>query len=107
MANNFAAFLIDAPTSVGRDISLVSGAWRETEAFFFGQDTWHATSKLTIDAGLRWELYFPTTPSHAGRYSNYDPSVNRLVIAGVAGNPSNLRSEERRVGKEYRSLRRP
>src|SRR4051812_4937930 len=93
LANNFAAFLIDAPTQTGRDISLVSGAWRETEAFFFGQDAWHATSKLTIDAGLRWELYMPATPSHAGRYSNYDPSINRLVIAGINGNPSNLGRE--------------
>ncbi|HVH89106.1 MAG TPA: TonB-dependent receptor [Terriglobales bacterium] len=107
-ANNFAAFLLDAPTQVGRDISLVSGSWRETEAFFFGQDTWHASSKLTIDAGLRWELYVPATPSRPGRYSNYDPSINRLVIAGVAGNPLNLGRETYykyfapRVGIAYR-----
>src|SRR5215813_1788837 len=93
LSNNFAAFLMGVPTQVGRDTSLVSGSWRETEAFFFGQDTWHATSKLTIDAGLRWELYLPATPSHAGRYSNYDPSINRLVIAGVNGNPLNLGRE--------------
>src|SRR3954471_6690775 len=93
LANNFAAFLIDAPTQTGRDISLVSGSWRETEAFFFGQDTWHATSKLTIDAGLRWELYLPPTPSRPGRYSNYDPSINRLVIAGLGSNPLNLGRE--------------
>lgn len=93
VANNFAAFLIDAPTSVGRDVSLVSGSWRETEAFFFGQDTWHATSKLTIDAGLRWELYLPATASRPGRYSNYDPTQNVLVIAGIDGNPANLGRE--------------
>lgn len=93
VANNFAAFLIDAPTQVGRDISLVSGSWRETEAFFYGQDTWHTTSRLTIDAGLRWELYEPATPSRPGRYSNYDPTINRLVIAGVDGNPLNLGRE--------------
>jgi hypothetical protein len=93
LANNFAGFLIDAPTSTGRDISLVSGSWRETEAFFFGQDTWHVTPRLTIDAGLRWELYLPATPSRPGRYSNYDPSINRLVIAGVNGNPLNLGRE--------------
>jgi len=93
LANNFAALLVDAPTEVGRDVSLVSGSWRETEAFFFGQDTWHMTNKLTIDAGLRWELYLPATPSRPGRYSNYDPTINRLVIAGVAGNPSNLGRE--------------
>jgi hypothetical protein len=90
LANNFAALLIDRPTEVGRDVSLASGSWRETEAFFYGQDTWHLTNKLTIDAGLRWELYLPATPSHAGGYSNYDPANNVLVIAGIDGNPSNL-----------------
>ena len=108
VANNMAAFLIDAPTQVGRDTSLVSGSWRETEMFFFGQDTWHASNKLTVDAGLRWELYLPPTASHPGRYSNYDPSQNLLVIAGVDGNPANLGRETYykyfapRVGLAYR-----
>jgi hypothetical protein len=90
LANNFAAFLIDRPTEVGRDIAPISGSWRETEAFFFGQDTWHATQKLTVDMGLRWELWLPPTPSKAGRYSNYDYTTNTLVQAGIAGNPLNL-----------------
>jgi outer membrane receptor protein involved in Fe transport len=90
LANNFATFLLDQATDVGRDISLISGSWRETEAFFFGQDTWHATQNLTVDAGMRWELYLPATPHHAGGYSNYDPTQNVLVVAGVGGNPLNM-----------------
>jgi len=93
LANNMAGFLLDAPTEIGRDVSLVSGSWRETEAFFYGQDTWHISSKLTVDAGLRWELYLPATASHPGRYSNYDPTRNLLVIAGIDGNPANLGRE--------------
>jgi hypothetical protein len=93
IANNFAAFLLDTPTEVGRDIAPISGSWRETELFFFGQDTWHITNKLTVDAGLRWEFYLPPTPSHPGRWSNYDPTNNTLVQAGVGGNPLNLGRE--------------
>lgn len=93
MANNFAAFLLDTPTEVGRDIAPISGSWRETELFFFGQDTWHATNKLTVDAGLRWEFYLPPTPSRPGRWSNYDPTNNTLVQAGISGNPLNLGRE--------------
>jgi len=89
-ANNFAAFLIDAPTEVGRDISVISGSWRETEFFTYGQDKWQVTSKLTIDAGLRWELYSPATPSSPGGFSNYDPTNNSLVLAGIGSNPMNL-----------------
>jgi len=88
--NNFAAFLLDAPTEVGRDVSVVSGSWRETELFTYGQDKWQPTSKLTLDVGLRWELYFPPTPHNSGGYSNYDPTTNTLVLAGIGGNPLNL-----------------
>jgi hypothetical protein len=88
--NYFAAFLLDAPTEVGRDVSVVSGSWRETEFFTYGQDKWQPTSKLTLDVGLRWELYFPPTPQHSGGYSNYDPTTNTLVLAGIGGNPLNL-----------------
>jgi hypothetical protein len=88
--NNFAAFLIDAPTEVGRDVSVISGSWRETELFSYGQDKWQLTSKLTLDVGLRWELYLPPTPQHSGGYSNYDPTSNTLVLAGIGGNPLNL-----------------
>ena len=93
LANDFAAFLIDMPTRVGRDISIVSGSWRETEVFTFVQDKWQVTPKLTLDAGVRWELYFPATPSRPGRFSNYDPNNNVLVIAGIGGNPTNLGRE--------------
>jgi len=90
IANNMASLLLDFPTNVGRDIAPISGSWRETEMFFYGQDTWHATNKLTIDAGLRWELWRPPTPSRPGRWSNYDYTRNVLVLAGIEGNPMNL-----------------
>jgi len=88
--NNFAAFLIDAPTEVGRDVSVISGSWRESELFSYAQDKWQLSSKLTLDFGLRWELYFPPTPAQSGGYSNYDPTNNTLVLAGIGGNPLNL-----------------
>jgi len=109
IGNDFAAFLLDAPDQIGRDISVLSHSWRETEAFFYGQDTWHITSKLTIDAGLRWELYLPATANKPGRWSNYDPTTNLLTVAGIDGNPANLGRETYykyfapRLGLAYRA----
>lgn len=106
--NNFAAFLLDAPTEVGRDISVISGSWRETELFFYGQDKWQFSPKLTLDAGLRWELYFPATPRHPGGYSNYDAANNTLVLAGIGSNPLDMgramsyRNFAPRLGLAYR-----
>src|SRR5215831_5632852 len=88
--NNFAAFLLDAPSEVGRDVSVKSGSWRESELFSYGQDKWQPTSKVTLDIGLRWEIYFPPTPSFSGGFSNYDPSSNTLVLAGIGGNSLNV-----------------
>ena len=88
--NNFAAFLLDAPSEVGRDVSVISGSWRESELFSYGQDKWQPTSRLTLDIGLRWEIYFPPMPAHDGGYSNFDPTNNTLVLAGIGGNPLNL-----------------
>ncbi len=110
LANNFAAFLLDAPTTVGRDVSVISGAWRETEVFGFGQDQWQFSRKLTLTGGVRWELYLPATPSRTGGYSNYNPANNTLVVSGIGGNPDNLGRETYyhyfapRLGVAYRVL---
>src|SRR5262249_35331844 len=108
LANNFAAFLLDAPTEVGRDVSVISGAWREPEVFSFVQDQWQFNRKLTLTGGARWELYLPATPSRAGGYSNYNPANNTLVVSGIGGNPDNLGRETYyyyfapRLGAAYR-----
>ncbi len=66
------------------------------------------TPKLTVDLGVRWEFYPPATPQFAGGFSNYDPTTNNLVLAGVGNNPSNLGMKTRykyfapRIGLAYR-----
>jgi Carboxypeptidase regulatory-like domain len=88
--NDFASFLLDLPSEVGRDLPIIFPAYRAWEFFSFFQDKWTVTPRLTVDLGLRWELYPPATPAHAGGFSNYDPNSNSLVIAGVGNNPMNL-----------------
>jgi hypothetical protein len=108
LANNFASFLLDDPNQVGRDIGVQSSTWRESQFFTYVQDTWQATSKFTMNVGLRWELYVPPTPRHAGGFSNYDYNTNSLILAGVGANPMNLGVQTRynyfapRFGMVYR-----
>jgi len=89
-ANDIASILFDTPYQVGQDTNSTFPAYRQTWLFFFVSDKWQATSKLTVDVGLRYELYPPATPRKAGGFSNFNPATNQLVIAGVDGNPSNL-----------------
>ena len=89
-ANDIASVLFDVPYQVGQDTNSTFPAYRQTWLFFFVSDKWQATSKLTLDAGLRYELYPPATPRKSGGFVNYNPATNQLVTAGVDGNPSNL-----------------
>ena len=107
--NSFASFLLDLPSSSGRDLHAVFPTHRIWQFFAYVQDKWQVSPKLTIDIGMRWEFYPPMVSSHpiAG-YSQYDPSNNTLVLAGVNGNPENLGMVTRykyfapRVGFAYR-----
>jgi len=65
-------FLLGDVTSFARYVtnpglpSAGSAAERQKRWFFYGQDTWRATTKLTINYGLRWEIYFPESVNAKG-----------------------------------------
>lgn len=88
--NDLASFLIDAPSTAGRDLFTIFPSIRGWQFFAFGQDKWVVTPKLTVDLGLRWEFYPPYTPQFPGGLSNYNPQNNTLVVAGISHNPSDL-----------------
>jgi hypothetical protein len=90
VANDIASFLLDVPSQVGRDLNTFFPCYRQWWFFAFVSDKLQATSKLTVDLGLRWDFYPPATPRIAGGFSNYNPTNDTLVLAGLGGNPSNL-----------------
>ncbi len=108
LVNNMASFLLDQPSSGGRDIAAYYPALRGHQFFAFAQDKWQVSSKLTLDFGLRWEFYPPPTPRFAGGFSNYNPANNTLVLAGIGDNPMNMGMQKNwkyfapRLGISYR-----
>jgi len=88
--NDIASFLLDQPSSTGRDLNTFFPCYRQWWFFAFAGDKWQATPKLTVDLGIRWEFYPPATPRIAGGFSNYNPVNNTIVLAGLGSNPSNL-----------------
>jgi hypothetical protein len=82
-ANSFAAFLIGAPDQTSRTYMSLTPTNRTTHFFSFVHDTFQVSSRLTLDLGLRHELYTSVKPRYAGGASNYDPLTNSLLIAGV------------------------
>ena len=108
VANDVASFLLQQPSQTGRDLNTFFPRYRQWWVFAFASDKWQATPKLTLDLGIRWEFYPPSTPVIAGGFSNYNPANNTLVLAGLGGNPSNLGMQTRykyfapRTGFAYR-----
>ncbi len=107
-ANDVASILFDTPYQVGQDTNSTFPCFRQSWFFFFVSDKWQVNHKLTVDLGVRYELYPPATPRKAGGFVNYNPANNTLVMAGVDGNPSNLGMQSNyknyapRLGASYR-----
>ena len=91
-ANALAAFLLDAPQEIGRDlITDVDPGTRHNAVFTYIHDKWQASENVTVDLGLRHEYYTPLVGlTGRGGLSNYDPTNNTLRVAGYSQVPENL-----------------
>ena len=81
-----ASFLLGDARSVNRFVSTsTNAAERQYRMFYYGEDSWRATSKLTVNYGLRWEVYFPehVNGNQRGGFANIVQGVDR--VAGVNG----------------------
>lgn len=57
---------------------------RSWEAGFYGQDDYRVNNRLTLNLGLRYDLYtWPTEENN--RMANFDPATDTIVTAGQNG----------------------
>src|SRR5579863_5296908 len=67
---DFLVGLLDSYNRTYSDPVANPAAYNATEhqkrAFFYGEDTWRVSSRLTINYGLRWEIYFPQSANANG-----------------------------------------
>lgn len=108
LGNSFASFMLGLPDVIGRAIFTTTPTNRSSNLFFFGQDTWQVNRKLTLNLGLRYEIYTPITSRLPAGQGNYDPETNNLLVAGVgqvglsAGVKMDKNNFAPRVGFAYR-----
>ena len=81
-ANSFASFLLGAPTQVGVGQNFVSPSNYTTQWSGYIADTVQITHNLTLDIGIRYDLFSPLQPRNtAGNYI-YDLPSNMLLPIG-------------------------
>jgi len=111
------SFLLGDVSSIARYVTnpsltnINNAAERQKRWFFYGQDTYRATTKLTVNYGLRWEIYFPESvlAKDYGGFANIVDNGGTGVIRvageggyGLNGNVSNsLHAFAPRLGIAY------
>src|SRR5262249_16004379 len=82
--NSFASFLLGYPQSTTRGYLLVWPGKRTWEYSWYIQDDWRVSPRLTLNIGLRYDVFTPYTEV-ANRISNVDPYTGKILIAGRDG----------------------
>ncbi|MGH9407650.1 MAG: TonB-dependent receptor domain-containing protein [Terriglobia bacterium] len=81
-----ASFLLGDPSTFQRFGQVSTNQQdRQKRMFYYGQDTWRLTPKLTLSYGLRWDTWFPDKSLHAGQGGHYEISSNLVQIPGIGG----------------------
>ena len=81
-----ASFLLGDVSVFERYVSTITDAEeRQNRWFFYGQDQWKATRKLTVNYGVRWELYRPQTVTGPGKGGFVDVDTGEVLVAGTPG----------------------
>jgi hypothetical protein len=84
--SGLASFLMGDVSRFERYVSNSLNA-RETQnrLFFYAQDQWKVTRKLTINYGLRWENYRPQYVNAAGNGGFLNAETGEILVAGQNG----------------------
>jgi hypothetical protein len=79
-----ASFLLGYPTDVRRLYTPGMPHYHTNEPSVYVQDDWRATSNLTVNLGVRYDVFTPFTEED-NKLSNFVPSQGKLLVAGQDG----------------------
>jgi hypothetical protein len=105
----FATFALGDVSAFNRYVSSSTNAKEfQKREFFYAQDTWRANTKLTLNLGVRWELYYPESVNAPGNGALLNMADGYLHVAGVGGIKSDMgwqldkkKQFEPRIGATY------
>jgi hypothetical protein len=95
--NPFASFLLGTPYQVYRDFVNTVPAVRMTFVGIFVQDDYRVTKSLTLNLGVRWDLFTRPVEKY-DRQSNFDPSTGLIDVASPDNRGPNVDNHFGNVG---------
>ncbi len=87
--NPFASFLLGDPSEVQRDFVNTRPGVRMTFAGLYIQDDYRITQSLTLNIGLRWDLFTSPVEKY-DRQSNFDPATGLIDVASADNRGPNV-----------------
>jgi len=90
--NPFASLLLGDPTTEQRIHFPIHPANRSQEPYEFIQDDWHVTSWLTLNLGLRYEIFTPITEAQ-NRMAAYNPVTNKIDVASSSNPTADVKTD--------------
>ncbi len=104
--NSLASFLLGQVQSFNLDVQRAVLQPRATVAEFYLQEDWRATPRLSVNAGVRYTLNFPSTEAH-NHAATFNLRTQQLDFLGRNGAPRAARELEKtnfgpRLGLAYR-----
>jgi hypothetical protein len=99
--DGFATLLLGYLTSGSRGFLLSPYYLTNYEHAAWFQDNWKVTPRLTLNLGLRWEVFTPATEQQ-NRLTNFDRVNLRLVYAGLdTSNTAGLQTRWNNLGPRF------
>lgn len=88
--NGLAGFLLGAAGGSGKSSQFIKMNSFENVFALYVRDRWRVHKKLTLNLGLRWELYPTRTRSAGMGIESYDPTTNEVLVGGRGGIPQDV-----------------
>jgi hypothetical protein len=97
------------PAFIQRQTPVFNNLYRDREWSAFAQDNWRMTNKLTLNLGVRYDIYTPYSDAH-GYVSNFNaatlgdgqtPDAHNFITGGTGGVSTQYASFQPRVGFAY------
>jgi len=82
--NSIASMLIGYPSTTTQNVLLINPGLRTWEFGGFAQDDWRITHRLTLNIGVRYDVFTPFTEVR-GRIANADLQTGTMLIPGQNG----------------------